>query len=256
MEINDRTFLITGAGSGLGAATAHLFAEKGAKLVIADINSQSGKPFAERLGDCAYFVQTDVRDETSVKQAVQAAVKVFGGLHGVVNCAGILVAEKVLNKERRALPLDSFRKGIEINLVGTFNAIRQAAECMVDNAPDEGGERGVIINTASIAAYEGQIGQACYAASKAGIIGMTLPIARELADYGIRVMTIAPGLFATPILEGVSEKIRHSLAQQIPFPPRLGNPAEFAALALHIVENPMLNGSVIRLDGAMRLAAK
>jgi len=255
MQVNDSTFLISGGGSGLGAACARLFVAAGANVVIADVNSQTGEKLAGELGARARFVQTDVTSEASVQNAVDTALQAFGGLQGAVNCAGIGVAERVVGRSGPH-DLELFTRVISVNLIGTFNVIRLAAVAMTRNEPNAGGERGVIINTASVAAFEGQIGQAAYSASKGGVVGMTLPIARELARYGIRVMTIAPGIFDTPMLAGLPEPARQSLAQQVPFPPRLGRPDEYAALARHIVENEMLNGTVIRLDGAIRMAPR
>ncbi len=252
MQLQNKGVLITGGASGLGAACARLFVQAGAKVVIADFNSETGTALAKELGDAVRFVKTNVVEEADVQKAVQTAVDAFSGLHVAINCAGIGIAEKVLGKEGPA-SLASFTRVIQVNLIGTFNAIRLAAAAMATNQPNEGGERGVIINTASIAAFESQIGQAAYAASKGGVVSMTLPIARELARHGIRVMTIAPGLFDTPLLAGLPEPARAVLAQQIPFPPRLGRPEEYAALAKHIVENEMFNGEVIRLDGALRM---
>jgi len=255
MEINGNTFLISGGASGLGGATSRLLAENGANVIIADINKEKGAALASDLGSKARFVETNVSNEESVKNAVGVAVSAFGALRGAVNCAGIGVAEKTVGKDGPH-SLASFKRIIEVNLIGTFNVIRLAAAQMADQEPGVGGERGVIINTASIAAFDGQIGQAAYSASKGGIVGMTLPIARDLARSGIRVVTIAPGLFDTPLLAGLSEDIRKALGAQIPFPPRLGAPAEYAALAKHIIENLMLNGEVIRLDGALRMPPK
>jgi NAD(P)-dependent dehydrogenase (short-subunit alcohol dehydrogenase family) len=255
MEISGNTFLVSGGASGLGGATARLLAESGANVVIADLNKEKGAALAQALGSKARFVETNVADEESVKSAVSAAVSGFGSLRGAVNCAGIGVAEKTVGKEGPH-SLASFKRTIEVNLIGTFNVIRLAAAQMSSQEPTAGGERGVIVNTASIAAFDGQIGQAAYSASKGGIVGMTLPIARDLARSGIRVVTIAPGLFDTPLLGGLSEEVRKSLGEQIPFPPRLGDPAEYAALAKHIIENTMLNGEVIRLDGALRMPPK
>ncbi len=255
MEVNGNTFLISGGASGLGGATSRLLAENGAKVVIADVNREKGESLAKELGSNARFVETNVTDEESVRNAVSAAVSAFGGLRGAVNCAGIGVAEKTVGKDGPH-SLASFKRVIEVNLIGTFNVIRLAATQMAGQEPNAGGERGVIINTASIAAFDGQIGQAAYSASKGGIVGMTLPIARDLARSGIRVVTIAPGLFDTPLLAGLPEEARISLGTQVPFPPRLGAPAEYAALAKHIIENIMLNGEVIRLDGALRMAPK
>jgi len=255
MEINGNTFLISGGASGLGGATSRLLAENGANVIIADINKEKGEALASDLGSKARFVETNVSNEESVKNAVGVAVSAFGALRGAVNCAGIGVAEKTVGKDGPH-SLASFKRIIEVNLIGTFNVIRLAAAQMSDQEPSPGGERGVIINTASIAAFDGQIGQAAYSASKGGIVGMTLPIARDLSRSGIRVVTIAPGLFDTPLLAGLSEDIRKALGAQIPFPPRLGAPAEYAALAKHIIENSMLNGEVIRLDGALRMPPK
>jgi NAD(P)-dependent dehydrogenase (short-subunit alcohol dehydrogenase family) len=255
MEIQNRTFLISGGGSGLGAATALLLSSNGAKVVIADVNSEKGEALAAEIGGHALFVKTDVTDEESVKNAVGAAISRFGSLHGAVNCAGIGVAEKTIGKEGPH-SLAAFKRVIEVNLIGTFNVIRLAAVQMAQQVPAPNGERGVIVNTASVAAFDGQIGQAAYSASKGGIVGMTLPIARDLARDGIRVVTIAPGLFDTPLLAGLPEKMRQALGTQVPFPARLGRPSEYAALAKHIIENEMLNGEVIRLDGALRMPPK
>lgn len=255
MKVQQKTFLITGGSSGLGAACAKRLVEAGANVVIADLNVEAGQALSTELGETAVFVQTDVVSEGDVETAVSTATERFGGLHGAINCAGILIAARVLGR-KGIFPLDQFAKVIQVNLVGSFNVIRLAAAAMAAGEPDETGERGVIINTASVAAYDGQIGQAAYSASKGGIVGMTLPIARELASQGIRVVTIAPGIFETPMLAGLPEKARISLGQQVPFPSRLGQPAEYAALAQHIIENQMLNGEVIRLDGAIRMAAK
>ena len=252
MELANKGVLVSGGASGLGAACVRLLSQCGAKVVIADMNSETGNALAKELGDSTLFVQTNVVEEGSVQAAVQAAVNSFGGLHVVINCAGIGAAERVVGKNGPA-SLATFTKVIQVNLIGTFNVIRLAAVAMAENSPDEGGERGVIINTASVAAFDGQIGQAAYSASKGGIVSMTLPIARELARYGIRVMAIAPGIFDTPMLAGLPEPARLSLGQQVPFPPRLGRPDEYAALAKHIIENQMLNGEVIRLDGAIRM---
>jgi NAD(P)-dependent dehydrogenase (short-subunit alcohol dehydrogenase family) len=223
-----------------------------AKVVIADLNEETGKALGEELGSSALFVKANVTDEDSVQAAVKAAVDTFGNLSVAISCAGIGIAERVVGKNGPH-NLASFNRVIQVNLIGTFNVIRLAAAAMAENQPNEGGERGVIVNTASIAAFDGQIGQAAYSASKGGIVGMTLPIARELARLGIRVMTIAPGIFDTPLLGLLPDSARQSLGQQVPFPPRLGQPSEYAALAKHIIENEMLNGEVIRLDGAIRM---
>jgi len=255
MQLAGHTFLITGGASGLGAATAQTFAQAGANVVLADVNAQTGEQTVRQIGARARFVQTDVTDEASVQKAVDACKEAFGGLHGVVNCAGVGIAQRVLAKSGPH-PLDWFTRVVTINLIGTFNTIRLASAALAENAPDAEGERGVIINTASVAAFDGQIGQAAYSASKGGIVGMTLPIARELAQFGIRVMTIAPGIFDTPLMAGLPEPARQSLGQQVPFPKRLGRPEEYAALARHIVENVMLNGETVRLDGGIRMAPK
>ncbi|GAC1348568.1 MAG: 3-hydroxyacyl-CoA dehydrogenase [Ktedonobacteraceae bacterium] len=255
MQLENKGVLVTGGASGLGAACVRLLRQSGARVVIADLNSETGNALAQELGEATLFVQTNVTDEESVQATVQAAVAKFGGLHVTINCAGIGVAEKVLGKNGPS-SLASFNKVIQVNLIGTFNTIRLAAAVMSNNSPNAGGERGVIINTASVAAFDGQIGQVAYSASKGGIVGMTLPIARELARYGIRVMTIAPGIFDTPLLAGLPEPARLSLGQQVPFPARLGRPDEYAALAKHIIENEMLNGEVIRLDGGIRMGPR
>jgi NAD(P)-dependent dehydrogenase (short-subunit alcohol dehydrogenase family) len=255
MLFQNHTFLVTGGGSGLGAATAKLFAAQGANIVLADVNDDAGQAVATSIGTQARFIHTDVTDEASVQAAVDLCKSSFGGIHGLVNCAGVAPGERVVGKAGPHV-LANFARTVNINLIGTFNAIRLAANAMSTQTPEATGERGVIINTSSVASFEGQIGQAGYAASKAGVNGMTLPIARELAKFGIRVVTIAPGIFDTPMLQGMSDEIRASLGAQVPFPPRLGTPEEYAALAKHIVENEVLNGTVIRLDGAIRMGAK
>jgi len=247
VEIAGRTFLVTGGGSGLGHATALMLAGAGATVVAADLE---GGETARNVR----FVRTDVTDEASVKSAVDAALET-GGLRGVVNCAGVAIAERALGREGPH-SLDSFTKVVRVNLIGTFNVIRLAVAAMVGNEPGEDGGRGVIVNTASVAAFDGQIGQAAYAASKGGVASMTLPLAREFARHGIRVATIAPGLFDTPMMAGLPEEARRSLGDQVPFPSRLGRPDEYAALVRHIIENEMLNGEVIRLDGAIRMAPR
>lgn len=247
--------MLTGAASGLGAATARHFAATGARVVLADLDPAALDAAVRDIGKNARAVATDVTQEASMQRAVDFALSEFGALHVLVNCAGIAPPALVLGKNGPHA-LDLFKRVLEVNLTGTFNAIRLAAQAMQRNAPNAEGERGVIVNTASVSAYEGQIGQAAYSASKAGVAGMTLPIARELARHGIRVMTIAPGIFETPMLRGLSAEVQASLGAQVPFPPRLGKPAEFAALAAHIVGNVMLNGEVIRLDGAIRMAPK
>ena len=259
MQLQNATALITGGASGLGEATARLFLSQGANVLILDLNETSGKKLEQEFSGKLKFVKTDVSDEVDVKLAVNAAVEIFGSIQIVVNCAGIAIARKTIGKVDSIYgphSLEAFEKTIRINLIGTFNVIRLAGFAMEKNDPNEEGERGVIINTASVAAFDGQIGQAAYSASKGGIVSMTLPIAREFAKAGIRVMTIAPGLFETPLLMDLPEEARISLGLQVPFPSRLGKPSEYALLAKSIVENPMLNGEVIRLDGAIRMGAK
>jgi NAD(P)-dependent dehydrogenase (short-subunit alcohol dehydrogenase family) len=253
MQLPGHTFLVSGGGSGLGAACARMLAAAGANVVVADINRDTGAALVADLGPSARFAATDVTDEASVQAAVGAAVGTFGALHGCVQCAGVALAEKVLGKEGPN-PLAHFARVIQVNLIGTFNVVRFAAAAMARNGGDD--ERGVIVNTASVAAFDGQVGQAAYAASKGGVASLTLPLAREFSRIGVRVMTIAPGIFDTPLLAGLPEAARQSLAQQVPFPPRLGRPEEFAALVRHIFENEMLNGEIIRLDGALRMAPK
>ena len=255
MQIKDSVFLIPGGASGLGAATAKTLVAAGGKVMIADLNREAGEKFVATLGPAARFVVADVTSEEQVQQAVDTAVKTFGALHGLMNCAGIAPGERVVGRNGPH-KLETFSRVININLVGSFNALRLAANAMAANTPNSDGERGVIINTASVAAFEGQVGQAAYSASKGAIVAMALPIARELAKFGIRVMTIAPGIFDTPMLQGMSAEIRASLGAQVPFPSRLGEPEEYARLAAFIVENPMLNAEVIRLDGAIRMTAK
>jgi NAD(P)-dependent dehydrogenase (short-subunit alcohol dehydrogenase family) len=255
MQIAQRTFLVSGGSSGLGAACVKMLAGAGANVVIADVNDAVGKKLAASLGPKVRFALTEVTDEARVRAAVALACETFGELHGSIQCAGIVLAERVLCKTGPHA-LEHFLRVLQINLVGTFNFVRLASEAMCKNKPGPGGERGVIINTASVAAFDGQIGQAAYAASKGGVVSMTLPLARELARHGIRVVAIAPGIFDTPLLASLPEPARASLGQQVPFPARLGNPEEFAALAKHVIENEMLNGTVIRLDGALRMAAK
>jgi len=255
MQIKDKVFLVTGAGSGLGAATARNLAEGGAKVVLLDLNREAGEKVAAELGANARFVETDVASESSAVNAVQAAISAFGAIHGLVNCAGVAPAEKVVGKEGPH-KLESFTRTININLIGTFNMLRLAADAMLKNAPDEGGERGVIVNTASVAAFEGQLGQAAYAASKGAIVALTLPVAREFARSGIRCLTIAPGIMETPMLLGMPAEVQESLNKMVPFPTRMGKPSEYAALVRHIAENSYLNGEVIRLDGAIRMGAK
>jgi NAD(P)-dependent dehydrogenase (short-subunit alcohol dehydrogenase family) len=252
MQIDGRVFMVTGGVSGLGAGTVETLLKRGARVLVADVNEEAGENLISDSNGKALFAHTDVTDEGSVQAAIDAAKSTFGGLNGLVNCAGVAPAIRVVGK-KGVHPLDSFVKAVQINLTGTFNAIRLASEAMMENEPEEGGERGVIINTASVAAYDGQIGQAAYSASKGGVVGMTLPIARELAQHGIRVMTIAPGIFGTPMVAGLAGDAQDSLGEQVPFPSRLGHPDEYAALVQHIIENQMLNGEVIRLDGAIRM---
>jgi NAD(P)-dependent dehydrogenase (short-subunit alcohol dehydrogenase family) len=253
MQIRNSIFLVTGGASGLGAATAQMAAANGAKVVIADLQAEAGEKLAKEIG--GKYCKCDVTSEADGKAAVEAAVKGFGGLQVLVNCAGIGVAERTIGKEAPH-DLARFTRVININLIGTFNMIRLAADAMAKAGPNAAGERGVIINTASVAAFDGQIGQAAYSASKGGVVGMTLPIARDLSRNGIRVVTIAPGLFLTPMLLGLPKEAQDSLGKQVPFPSRLGKPEEYAALARSIVENEMLNGETIRLDGAIRMAPK
>jgi NAD(P)-dependent dehydrogenase (short-subunit alcohol dehydrogenase family) len=254
MQLNGNSFIVTGGASGLGAATTRMLVGAGGRVVIADLKEAEGQALAAELGANAKFVRTDVTDENSGKAAVAAAAA-FGGLHGLVNCAGIVYGERVVGKEGPH-SLAGFARTININLVGMFNMIRLAADAMAKGAPNAEGERGVIVCTASVAAFDGQIGQAAYSASKAGIVGMTLPIARDLARHGIRVMAIAPGIFETPMMGQVPPEVAESLGKMVPFPPRLGRPPEFASLVREIFGNVMLNGEVIRLDGAIRMAPK
>jgi NAD(P)-dependent dehydrogenase (short-subunit alcohol dehydrogenase family) len=253
MQLKDSVFLVTGGASGLGAASARMAVENGAKVVIADL--QDGAAYAKELGANARYIKTNVTAEADGKAAVELALKEFGGLNVLVNCAGIAIGEKTIGKNGPHA-LDSFTRVVTVNLIGTFNMIRIAAEAMAKGKPNASGERGVIINTASVAAYDGQIGQAAYSASKGGVVGMTLPIARDLSRDGIRVVTIAPGIFETPMLLGMPKEVQDALGKMVPFPSRLGKAPEYAALARHIVENEMLNGETIRLDGAIRMAPK
>jgi NAD(P)-dependent dehydrogenase (short-subunit alcohol dehydrogenase family) len=255
VKIDQSTFIVTGGASGLGAATVRMLVARGARVVVADLKEAEGVALAGALGDRAKFVRTDVCDEAHGKAAVAAAVDGFGGLQGLVNCAGIVHGEKVVGKEGPH-SLAGFMRAVNINLVGTFNLIRLAADAMARGPAGEGGERGVIVNTSSVAAFDGQIGQAAYSASKAAVVGMTLPIARELARFGIRVVTVAPGIFETPMMDSLAKEVQESLGKMVPFPPRLGRPDEFASLVREIVENQMLNGETIRLDGAIRMAPR
>ncbi len=255
MNISGSTFIVTGGSSGLGGGTVDLLAEKGANVVILDINEEAGSSKAAAHGDNVIFQKTDVTSAEEVKAGIDTAVSQFGSIQGAINCAGIAIGERILGR-KGVHRLESFARVININLIGSFNVLRLAAEAMSNNEPSEIGERGIVISTASVAAYDGQIGQAAYSASKGGIVGMTLPIARDLASRGIRIMTIAPGIFDTAMLAGMPESVRESLGQQTPFPSRLGRPDEYAFMVQHIIENEMLNGEVIRLDGAIRLAPR
>jgi len=255
VRIEGSSAIVLGGASGLGEATVRSLHERGARVVIADLNDDKGSALAAELGERTSFALADVTDPDQVQDAVEQAAQADGGLRISVNCAGVGWAEKVAGK-RGPHQLEFFEKVIAINLVGTFNALRLAATAMLATEPDAEGERGVCVNTASIAAFDGQIGQIAYAASKGGVVSMTLPAARDLASSGIRVCTIAPGLFDTPLLGALPQEARDALGAQMPFPPRLGRPPEYAALACHIVENPMLNGEVIRLDGALRMAPR
>src|SRR5215471_888804 len=255
MQLAESVAMITGGASGLGAATARLFGGAGAKLALCDLNTDAGNALAAEFGNNGLFVKMDVTKSEDIQGALTQIQEHFGGLHIVVNCAGIATAERVISRQG-PLPLERFERVIHINLIGTFNVIRLAAGLMMQNTPNAEGERGVIINTASVAAFEGQIGQPAYAASKAGVAGLTLPIAREFATHGIRVVAIAPGVFDTPMVAGLPEPARQALGAAVPFPKRLGRPDEYAALARHIVENVMLNGATIRLDGALRMGPR
>ena len=255
MQIKDVIAVITGGASGLGEATARSLTRLGAKVAVLDIAVERGEKVAADLGPNGLFVAADVTSDEACRRAMEKIAAAFGTINVAINCAGVADPGKILSK-RGPMSLEFFNRVVQINLVGTLNIIRLAVEQMTKNMPNEEGEKGVIINTASVAAFDGQVGQAAYSASKAGVAGMTLPIARECADYGIRVMTIAPGLFDTPMMAGLPESVRVQLAQTIPFPKRLGRPAEYAALARHIIENPMLNGECIRLDGSLRMTAR
>jgi NAD(P)-dependent dehydrogenase (short-subunit alcohol dehydrogenase family) len=252
MKISGSTAVITGGASGLGRATAERLVAGGGRVVLLDLPRSPGAEVARTLGDGALFTPADVTSADEVAAALEAAVTRHGGIQILVNCAGVGAAERTFGR-RGPADLAAFTRVVTINLIGHFNAIRLAAAHMAKNQPTAEGERGVVINTASVAAFDGQIGQAAYSASKGGIVGMTLPIARDLAELGVRVCTIAPGIFDTPLLGTLPDPVRESLAKQVPFPPRLGRPAEYAALAAHIIENGMLNGETIRLDGAIRM---
>lgn len=265
MHIEKNSFLVTGGASGLGEAVVRAIVAQGGNVVIADLNESAGQALINELGDKARFVRCDITSGDDVQAAVDVAEKVFGGLQGSVNCAGIAVVQKLLDRDNNPADLESFSRGVNINLVGSFNVARlvaasiakrvasDATTAVENDAEKNNADQGIIINTASIAAFDGQVGQASYSSSKAGVVGLTLPLARELARHGIRVMTIAPGVFATPMMQSIPEKAREQLEVGVPYPKRLGNPAEFAKLVTHIIDNAYLNGEVIRLDGAIRM---
>ena len=255
MQIENKVFIVTGGASGLGAATAEMLVKAGARVMLVDMNADAVAAQAARLGAQAHSAVADISQADAAQAAVAATVAAFGEINGLVNCAGIVRGEKILGKTGPHA-LETFSQVINVNLIGSFNMLRLAAAAIAESSADADGERGVIINTASVAAFDGQIGQAAYAASKGAIASLTLPAARELARFGIRVMTIAPGIFETPMMAGMTPEVRASLAAGVPFPPRLGKPDEYASLVRHIIENSMLNGEVIRLDGALRMAAK
>ncbi len=258
MQIEQHSFLVTGGASGLGESVVRAIVSQGGKVIIADLNESTGQALVDELGDNVRFVRCDVTSGDEVQAAVELAEKEFGGLQGSINCAGIAVVQKLLDRENNPADLDAFSRGVNINLVGSFNVARLVAASIAKRIVNSSGveknaDNGVIINTASIAAFDGQVGQASYSSSKAGVVGLTLPLARELARHGIRVMTIAPGVFATPMMETIPEKAREQLEAGVPYPKRLGNPNEFAKLVMHIIDNAYLNGEVIRLDGAIRM---
>ncbi|WP_299185169.1 SDR family NAD(P)-dependent oxidoreductase [uncultured Psychrobacter sp.] len=262
MQIQQHSFLVTGGASGLGESVVRAIVAQGGKAVIADLNESVGQALVDELGENVRFVRCDVTSGEEVKAAVDMAEKEFGGLQGSINCAGIAVVQKLLDRENNPADLDAFSRGVNINLVGSFNVARLVAASIAkrmannsdtESAAEKNADNGVIVNTASIAAFDGQVGQASYASSKAGVVGLTLPLARELARHGIRVMTIAPGVFATPMMDTIPEKAREQLEAGVPYPKRLGAPDEFAKLVLHIIDNAYLNGEVIRLDGAIRM---
>lgn len=255
MEINSRGFIVTGSGSGLGAATARRLVAQGAHVLLVDLNREAVEALATELGSCARFSVADVTDIATAEAVIADFGADFGPLHGLVNCAGVAPSEKVIGREGPHR-LESFALTVQINLIGSFNMLRLAAAAIAESTPDAGGERGVIVNTASVAAFDGQIGQAGYAASKGGVVAMTLPIARELARYGIRVVTVAPGIMETPMIKAMPTEVQDALGRMVPFPSRLGQPDEFARLVTHIIDNSYINGEVIRLDGAIRMAAK
>ena len=262
MQVQQHSFLVTGGASGLGEAVVRAIVGQGGKVVIADLNESTGQALVDELGDNARFVRCDITSGDEVQAAVAMAEKEFGGLQGSINCAGIAVVQKLLDRENNPADLDAFSRGVNINLIGSFNVARLVAASIakrvannsaIENSTQKNADHGVIINTASIAAFDGQVGQASYASSKAGVVGLTLPLARELARHGIRVMTIAPGVFATPMMDTIPKKAREQLEAGVPYPKRLGNPNEFAKLVMHIIDNSYLNGEVIRLDGAIRM---
>lgn len=255
MNIKEVVALVTGGASGLGEASVMDLVKKGARVAIVDVDAEKGEKLAANIGDNAIFVKTDVTSEADVRQVIQNTINAFGKINVVINCAGVVNPGKLIGR-KGPLTLEAFNKVLQINLVGTLNVVRLTVEQIMKNVPSEQGERGVVINTASIAAFEGQIGQVAYSASKAGIVGMTLPIAREISDYGIRIVTIAPGIFDTPMMAGLPPAVKEDMAQTVPFPKRLGKPNEFSQMALHIIENVMLNGCCIRLDGALRMPPK
>jgi len=255
MNHKDVVALVTGGASGLGEASIMELVKKGARATIIDVDVEKGEKLAAAIGANTIFIKTDVTSEADVRQAIQKTIEAFGKVNVVINCAGIVNPGKLVGR-KGPLPLEAFNKVLQINLVGTLNVIRLAVEQMMNNTPGEEGEKGVIVNSASIAAFEGQIGQVAYSASKAGIVGMTLPIAREISDYGMRIVTIAPGIFDTPMMAGLPPAVKEDMAKTVPFPRRLGNPVEFARMAMHIIENIMLNGCCIRLDGALRMPPK
>ena len=255
MDIKDRVFLITGAASGLGSAVARMIVRNGGSALLLDRNEEAGASLSRTLGSAAQFLRTDVTSDTDGRAAIAAAIEMFGRIDGLVNCAGTVLSEKIVGRDGPHL-LEHFSQTISVNLLGTFNMLRLVAGAIAKQEPGDGGERGVIINTASVAAYDGQIGQASYAASKGGVVSMTLPSARELARYGIRVVAIAPGIFETPMMTGMPQNVQDALQSAVPFPARFGRPDEYADLVRHIIENQMLNGAVIRLDGALRMASR
>lgn len=255
MNLKEVVALVTGGASGLGEASIVALTGKGAKAAIVDVDVEKGEKLAANIGANAIFAKADVTSEADVRQAIQKAIEAFGKINAVINCAGVVNPGKLIGR-KGPLSLEAFNKVLQINLVGTLNIIRLAVEQMINNVPGEEGEKGVIINSASIAAFEGQIGQVAYSASKAGIVGMTLPIAREISDYGIRIVAVAPGIFDTPMMAGLPPAVKEDMAKTVPFPKRLGKPEEFAQMALHIIENKMLNGCCIRLDGALRMPSK